>query len=418
MMPFAVALLLASGLAQDPAKADETPVVIKGFELRKLADRLTRDTGLRVRVEKDDLPYPLEAFKSNHTTFDILHVQAGSVGEAAKKGCFVDLARVNPPVIDPASIPAAVLKFAGEFPPGSRTIYGVPCWINVDVIAYRKDWFQDPAEKAAFKKRYGRDLGVPGTWEDLAQIAEFFTRPAEKKAGLILPMGVMNDQYVRPITGLLQAWGGSWGNPKTFQAKGYVDGAASVRTFEFYVRLQKCGGDTVEFGKGRTAMFWHSSPETSFLSLEDADKEGYLRRAQVGYFALPRGKEGRAVGFNAGVLGVSQLIPRARQERAFKFLRWFLSSDVQEQWAREDRVLPVRLKTLQTPPDGDEAGAAVAASVEFLQPFWNAPGRDILVSAVAGTLDEVTTGGVAVPVALKTLAETFEVVFKDNKLLK
>ena len=43
-------------------------------------------------------------------------------------------------------------------------------------IAYRKDWFEDPKEKAAFKKKYNYDLGVPQTWAQMRDIAEFFHR--------------------------------------------------------------------------------------------------------------------------------------------------------------------------------------------------------------------------------------------------
>jgi multiple sugar transport system substrate-binding protein len=41
----------------------------------------------------------------------------------------------------------------------------------------RKDLFEDPKEKADFKKKYGYDLAPPKTWIEFNDIAEFFTRP-------------------------------------------------------------------------------------------------------------------------------------------------------------------------------------------------------------------------------------------------
>ena len=42
---------------------------------------------------------------------------------------------------------------------------------------YRSDLLENPDEMAAFEDKYGRPLGVPETWEQQAEVAEFFTRP-------------------------------------------------------------------------------------------------------------------------------------------------------------------------------------------------------------------------------------------------
>ena len=58
-------------------------------------------------------------------------------------------------------------------------------------VAYRKDWFEDAAEKTAFKVRYGYELAVPDTWDQFRDVAEFFTRPGENKYGCVLPTGLV-----------------------------------------------------------------------------------------------------------------------------------------------------------------------------------------------------------------------------------
>ncbi|MFU8888716.1 MAG: extracellular solute-binding protein [Trueperaceae bacterium] len=46
------------------------------------------------------------------------------------------------------------------------------------IYSYRADWFAHPDEQAAFQAAYGRPLAAPTTWEELYDIAVFFTRPA------------------------------------------------------------------------------------------------------------------------------------------------------------------------------------------------------------------------------------------------
>jgi multiple sugar transport system substrate-binding protein len=52
----------------------------------------------------------------------------------------------------------------------------MPQWANAEVIFYRTDLFEDPAEQAAFEEEYGYELAPPTTWEEFTDIARFFTR--------------------------------------------------------------------------------------------------------------------------------------------------------------------------------------------------------------------------------------------------
>lgn len=58
-------------------------------------------------------------------------------------------------------------------------------WIGVTydngscTLLYRKDLFEDPKERAAYKKKYRMALRPPYTSQEYDQIAEFFTRPEE-----------------------------------------------------------------------------------------------------------------------------------------------------------------------------------------------------------------------------------------------
>lgn len=55
-------------------------------------------------------------------------------------------------------------------------LLGLPMWINSKVLIYRKDLFEDEANKKAFSEKFGHELTVPATWEEYRECAEFFTK--------------------------------------------------------------------------------------------------------------------------------------------------------------------------------------------------------------------------------------------------
>lgn len=58
-------------------------------------------------------------------------------------------------------------------------LYGVPRNIDVKLLYYRTDLFSDPQNRKNYLKRFGRELRTPGTWDELRDVAEFFSRPPE-----------------------------------------------------------------------------------------------------------------------------------------------------------------------------------------------------------------------------------------------
>jgi multiple sugar transport system substrate-binding protein len=73
-----------------------------------------------------------------------------------------------------------------EFIPSVLEMSRVEGWLlslprNIDVrlLHYRADLFEDSTEKARYREATGSELRAPETWEELAQIAKFFTRPPE-----------------------------------------------------------------------------------------------------------------------------------------------------------------------------------------------------------------------------------------------
>jgi multiple sugar transport system substrate-binding protein len=53
---------------------------------------------------------------------------------------------------------------------------GMPVWTNAEILYYRKDLFEDPANQRAFEEQFGYPLEPPTTWEQFKDAAEFFTK--------------------------------------------------------------------------------------------------------------------------------------------------------------------------------------------------------------------------------------------------
>jgi multiple sugar transport system substrate-binding protein len=58
-------------------------------------------------------------------------------------------------------------------------LLSIPRNIDVRLLYYRQILFQDAGEQENFRRTAGRELRIPETWEELAQVAKFFTRPPE-----------------------------------------------------------------------------------------------------------------------------------------------------------------------------------------------------------------------------------------------
>jgi maltose-binding protein MalE len=53
----------------------------------------------------------------------------------------------------------------------------IPIHANMQFIVYRRDLMESATEQAAFKAKYGRDLGQPKSYDELVDLGTFFTRP-------------------------------------------------------------------------------------------------------------------------------------------------------------------------------------------------------------------------------------------------
>jgi multiple sugar transport system substrate-binding protein len=63
---------------------------------------------------------------------------------------------------------------------------GYPFATNTMVLIYNKKLFSDVSQKEKYKKQFNRELEVPTTWEEYANIVKFFTQPENNLYGVCL----------------------------------------------------------------------------------------------------------------------------------------------------------------------------------------------------------------------------------------
>jgi multiple sugar transport system substrate-binding protein len=65
----------------------------------------------------------------------------------------------------------------------NNKLVAVPQYWNTEMYFYRKDLFAYPKNQTEFKTKYGYALAPPETWDQLADIDDFFNRPPKLYGG-------------------------------------------------------------------------------------------------------------------------------------------------------------------------------------------------------------------------------------------
>ena len=191
---------------------------------------------------------------------------------------------------------------------------------------------------AAFKAKYKYDLGVPKTWKELGDIAEFFHRPTEKRYGITIYTDNSYDALVMGVENVLFSYGGELGDYATNKVAGIINSKENIEALNFYKKLY--GYTPPDWGKtffqeanqamteGLVAMSMNYF--AFFPALANPATNKYAK--QTGYFAMPKGPTGKQFAALGGQ-GISVVTYSKNKEASMKFLEWFVKEDVQKKWA-------------------------------------------------------------------------------------
>ena len=388
--------------------------------LQSLADGFAQKENANVVVHQ--IPWAsfqdqvFQEFGKKQTAFDIVVGDSQWLGRGATKGLYLDLTGWLPTAVDLKALHPVALKFLSEFPTDSTHYYAAPAETDAMGWAYRKDWFDDPAEKEGFKKRYKKDLAVPETWDDFREIAEFFTRPDAKRYGNVLVTGRGYDDIVMGFEQVLYAFGGSWGDAKTLKVKGALDSADAASALDFFKSLLKYappGGSKLGYGEALEPFANNSTAMLMnfFAFFPDLAKK---MPGKVGFFPMPKHGDRRFASLGGQGFSISSKVAAPQQELAKRFIAWFLEKDTQKEWVKKPGGFTANAAILASDEfkKASPYNAAFAQSLDIAQDFWNLPAYNELIAAAAQQLGEALDGKKSSKEALTQLAT------EDEKILQ
>lgn len=254
--------------------------------------------------------------------------------------------------------------------PDGRT-YGVPYHVGPQMLLYRADLYEDPAERRGFANRFGYPLAAPDTWAQYRDQARWFTRSDSGRYGTIV--AGYPDEHNTVYDFLTQLW--SRGGELTGEASELtLDTQQARAASRFLWNLWHADGvvdpaaaewdsvaSGVRFAAGDAALMVNWSGFAAMSAPAESPTHGLVRCAPVPRF---EGPGGRRVALNSyWVLAVAAGSSRPRE--AYRLLRALTTPEMDRITAASGAVATRR---------DSWAHPAVAASAPYYAQFEQAHG--------------------------------------------
>ena len=390
--------------------------------LTELSKDFTAETGIEVDVVQISWSHfqdqVFTAFVGKSDRYDIVIGDSQWLGRNSVGGHYVELTDWINANIDVASIYATAMEAFAEYPKGSGNYWALPAEVDANGFLYRTDLFEDAGEKAAFKEKYGYELAPPKTYDELRDIAEFFTRPPDLY-GVAPWYSKEYDGITMGFQQVMWSFGGSYGDTETYKVNGHINSEDVVKALEYYKSLMKFSPpdapnyywaetlDAYKAGKVAMAMDYFAF----FPGAVNADQNpNYYDK--TGFFISPAGPKGHAI--SIGGQGMSISAYSKNQETAKRYMKWFMQKPVQEKWAQLGGFTPHK-EVLQSEVflNATPFNKAFAASFPYLQDFWAVPEYAELLEACQTRWNQVVIGSKSAKEALDEIARKHEAIFED-----
>jgi multiple sugar transport system substrate-binding protein len=300
------------------------------------------------------------------------------------------------------SVTEATLTYYGEYPAASGQYWAFPTEGDADGWAYRKDLFEDPDEMAAFEAEYGYPLAPPEDYDQLTDIANFFTRPDDGLYGVAIYTQKEYDAMTMGVENTFFTYGADWKDPATNEVMGIVNSPEAVEALEKYKELYDCcqvpGLSNAFFSEvnqafinGQAAMAMNYF--AFFPALVSPDINPHAEG--TGFFPNPKGPYGdQAAALGGQGLSIVSYASPEQQQAVKDFIEWFAQEDIQAEWAAlggytcNEAVLQTE-EFLQAAP----YNPAFAETMTFVKDFWNIPEYAQLLEVTQRELSAHVVGG-------------------------
>ena len=319
-------------------------------------------------------------------------------------------------------LPATVYAYS-TWPKGTPNYWALPAMGDALGWIYRKDWFARPELQAAFKEKYGRDLGVPKNWDELKDIATFFQGreiDGKKVYGAAVYTERGSEGITMGVTAAMYAWGFQYENPdKPYDMEGYVNSPQAVEALEFYKSLYKCctppghsdaymveNLDAYKSGQVAMQMNW-------FAFMPGIAKDSDVGGEKSGFFVNPAEKVEAST---LGGQGISVVAYSDKKDLALEYIKWFAQPDVQKKWWALGGYSASRavLDDPNFPKSAPFAGDFLKA-MGGVKDFWQEPTYAELLQAMQKRVhDYVVADKGTAKEALDKLIVDWTQVFKDD----
>ena len=429
----ALAAALCAGVSMPTlASADDLTLCWAAWDpanaLVELSKEFESESGHTMNFEF--IPWPnfadrmLNELNSGGKLCDLLIGDSQWIGGGAENGHYVKLNSF----FDKADIsmddfaPATVYAYS-TWPKGTPNYYALPAMGDANGWFYRKDWFEDPEIRAAFKAETGYALGEPKSQKEMLTIARFFQGreiDGKKVYGAAIFTERGSEGITMGVTSALYPWGFKYENtPGKYDMEGAVNSPEAVEALEFYKEFYKTATppgytnaymgeslDAFKSGQVAMAMNWfaffpglYADPNTG------GDK--------IDFFVNPPQNN---AGSTLGGQGISVVAYSEKQDAALEYIKWFAQPTVQAKWwelggySAHNSVLNDEGFKDSAPFAGDflEAMGAV-------QDFWQEPAyAELLLAMQKRVHDYVVADKGTAQEALDLLIEDWTEVFEDE----
>jgi multiple sugar transport system substrate-binding protein len=320
--------------AWDPANA-----------LVELDKDFTKQTGIEMKHEfvpwTSYADHFINLLNSRSSECDLIIGDSQWIGGAAENKWYVklnDFFDKNKISMD-TFLPATVVGYA-EWPKNTPNYWGLPAMADAVGWTYRKDWFAKPELRAEFKAKYNRELEPPKTWDELLDVAKFFTGKeidGKKVYGSYIFTERGSEGITMGVTNAMYNYGFDYMDPKQpYHMNGVVNSAGAAKGMDVYKELFKCcqppgltnaymseGLDAFKSGEVAMQMNWYAF----FPGLA---KDPNVGGDKIGFFKNPAGPAGDFT--QLGGQGLSVVAASKNVDDALLYIKWFAQPEIQQKW--------------------------------------------------------------------------------------
>jgi multiple sugar transport system substrate-binding protein len=283
---------------------------------------------------------------------------------------------------------------------------GYPFAANTMLLAYNRELFDDPEQRAGFRDRFQRELVPPTNWQQYREIAEYFTQTENSLYGVCL-QGASGGWLYYEWANFLFGMGGtvmkkSRGWEGAEETEVLADSPESVAATEFYVGLKPFNVGVFStvgayeqlriMKEGNVAMVIMWSDLVP--DLLETDQGGYDTR--FGFAPIP----GPVSGLAGGAFFINKDTD-VRQE-ALDYILWVMQEDTQVALLKRGLISPLRTAyqdpEVQSIPYIDALRRSLERGVYM---FEAGPDAELINQTLTTYLQRIWDGQISVPEGLR-----------------